>query len=87
MQELYMKSILSDKEFKNWVKTISQKFKQSQIKAAIKVNSEMLLFYFTLGKEIASNSFKAKYGSKFYENLSKELILNIPNSRGLTKKS
>ena len=72
------------KGFKKWVNSISAKYKQSQIKAAIKVNSEMLSFYFELGKEISYTSFKAEYGSKFYDNLSKELIKNLPNVTGLS---
>lgn len=74
----------NDKEFKAWVKELSQKYKRSQIKAAIKVNGEMLSFYFELGREISLNSFKAVYGSKFYDNLSKELISDLPDVRGLS---
>lgn len=51
--------VINVKEFKQWVSSISSKYKQSQIKAAIKVNSEMLAFYFELGKEISNTSFKA----------------------------
>ena len=80
-------NIINSKEFKNWVSSISAKYKQSQIKAAIKVNSEMLSFYFELGKEISNTSFKATYGSKFYDNLSKELISNLPNVRGLSPRN
>jgi predicted nuclease of restriction endonuclease-like (RecB) superfamily len=75
------------KGFKKWVNSISAKYKQSQIKAAIKVNSEMLSFYFELGKEISYTSFKAEYGSRFYDNLSKELIKNLPNVTGLSPKN
>ena len=75
------------KEFKNWVSEISQKYKASQIKAAIKVNSEMLGFYFDLGKEISSTSFKAEYGSKFYENLSNELTANLPDVKGFSPRN
>lgn len=72
------------KEFKNWVSQISIRYRNSQIKAAIRVNNEMLYFYFELGKEIAYTSFKATYGSKFYDNLSKELIANLPDVSGLS---
>ena len=71
-------------DFKKWVENISTKYKQSQIKAAIKVNNEMLHFYFDLGKEISNNTFKASYGSKFYDTLSKELIFRLPNVSGLS---
>ena len=78
------KEILNSKDFKKWVSNISTKYKQSQIKAARKVNNEMISFYYDLGKEIASTSFKATYGSNFYNKLSQELISNLPNVRGLS---
>lgn len=79
-----MKNEIITKEFKIWVKDLSIKYKKSQIKAAMKVNSEMLSFYYELGKEISLTSYKAKYGSKFYDNLSKELIDNLPDITGLS---
>lgn len=79
-----MSNIVLNNEFKAWVSNISEKYKQAQIKAAISVNSEMLKFYFELGKEISNNSFKATYGSRFYDSLSGELISNLPNVKGLS---
>lgn len=38
-----------DLEYKKWISDISSRFKQSQIKAAVKVNDEMLRFYWQLG--------------------------------------
>ena len=34
-----------DIEYKEWVKELSKRYKQSQIKAAVKVNRELLLFF------------------------------------------
>lgn len=82
-----MSKIVMNNEFKAWVSNISEKYKQTQIKAAIAVNSEMLKFYFELGKEISNNSFKATYGSKFYDSLSSELISNLPNVKGLSPRN
>lgn len=47
----------------------------------------MLKFYFELGKEISNNSFKATYGSNFYDTLSKELIARLPNVKGLSPRN
>jgi len=80
-----MNNNISSTDFKTWVNEISKKYKQAQIKAAININTEMLSFYFELGKEIAHNSFKATYGSKFYESLSKELISQLPDVKGLSE--
>ena len=43
------KLIKVDEEYKEWIHSVSQRFKRSQIKAAIKVNDEMLRFYWSLG--------------------------------------
>ena len=48
-------------------------YKNSQIKAAISVNKEMLIFYWTLGKDIVKLKAESKWGSGFYENLSLDL--------------
>ena len=41
-----------DKNYINWITEVSNRFKQSQIKAAVKVNDEMLRFYWQLGKDL-----------------------------------
>lgn len=40
-----------DKDYKQWVKALVVRYRQSQIKAAIKVNTEQLMFNLSLGKE------------------------------------
>lgn len=36
---------LIDVDYKNWVNSISQRYKQSRIKAAVAVNKELVEFY------------------------------------------
>ena len=48
-----MKSItILDPNYKDWVKELSLRYRKSQIKAAVKVNREMLSFYWSVGKDI-----------------------------------
>ena len=77
--------MLVDEKFKNWVMSLSQNYKKAQIKAAVHVNSELIKFYYELGKEIAKTSFKAEYGNRFYKTLSDELIKRNPNVKGLSQ--
>ena len=42
-----------DAQYSQWIKDISARFKQSQIKAACKVNVELLKFYWELGRDIS----------------------------------
>ena len=76
-----------DKKFIKWVASLSKKYKQSQIKAAVRVNAELLVFYFELGKEISKSSFKNQYGNKFYDNLSKELTSNLKDAKGFSPRN
>lgn len=76
--------MLIDNNFKTWVQEISKEYKRCQIKAAIKVNGELIKFYFKLGGEIANTAYKKQYGNHFYERLSHELIFNLPNVKGLS---
>ena len=41
-----------DKEYLEWIAELSQRYRQSQIRAAVKVNSEMLRFYWSISMTI-----------------------------------
>ncbi len=69
-----------DKEYKNWIKDLSSRYRKSQIKAALKVNYEMLRFYYDLGKDIVSMKAESKWGSGFMKNLSRDLKEQNPEA-------
>ena len=71
-------------EYKTWIEDIKSRIKQSQIKAAVKVNYEMLDLYWTLGKDIASKQKDAKWGDAFLETMSKDLRKTFPNMSGFS---
>lgn len=74
-----------DKEYKQWVKALAVRYRQCQIKAAVKVNTEQLLFNLSLGKDIAERLDENKYGSQFYATLSRDLKEEIPDVEGLSE--
>ena len=76
--------MIKDNEYKKWIEELSKLYKNSQIKAAISVNKEMLIFYWTLGKDIVKLKAESKWGSGFYENLSLDLQKIIPNTKGFS---
>lgn len=51
-----------DKDYKQWVKQIAVRYRGSQIKAAIKVNTEQLRFYWLLGKDIVEMKVEERWG-------------------------
>lgn len=62
-----------DKDYVQWVKELSSRYRRSQIKAAVKVNEEMLRFYWGLGRDITEMKAESRWGSGFMKNLSKDL--------------
>lgn len=78
-----MKSIVSA-EYKKWLQQLKEKFLKSQIKASIAVNSYLIKFYLDLGKEVSSMIDRNKYGTKFYDKVSKDLREVLPEVKGLS---
>ena len=79
------KLIKIDNAYAGWIKDLSLRFRQSQIKAAIKVNSEMLKFYFSLGADIVNKQAESKWGDGFLKNLSQDLQEALPDVKGFSE--
>lgn len=67
------------------MKELTTRYRQSQIKAAVKVNSVLIEFYWGLGSDIVSLEVDNKYGGKFYATLSADLRKEIPGIEGLSE--
>ncbi len=67
------KSIVDNNEYKKFLIELKEKVKNSQLKAAVKVNYELLDLYWNLGKEITEKQVKYSWGEAFIPNLSKDL--------------
>ena len=75
------------KEYRQWIQSLSQRFRRSQIKASVKVNQEMLRYYWDLGRDIVARDAENVYGHGFYANLSQDLRNAIPNTEGFSETS
>ena len=69
-----------DQDYSLWIQDLSKRYRRSQIKASIKINGEMLKFYWSLGRDIVAMKAESRWGSKFFKNLSKDLKEQIPNA-------
>ena len=76
--------IINDKEYTNWLKTLKERYRNSQIKAASSVNREMLLFYWMLGKDIAEMKAVSRWGSGFFTSLSADIRSMVPEAQGFS---
>lgn len=71
-------------DYAEWIRHVGANFKQCQIKAATKVNEEMLKFYWNLGRDITSIVCNANYGTNFYMNLSTDLQKELPDVKSFS---
>ena len=74
----------ADKSYLSWIVDLAKRYRTSQIKAATKVNEDMLRFYWSVGEDIEKKQLENLYGSHFYENLSKDLKHELGLKQGLS---
>ncbi len=77
--------VFNTPEYQNWLKDLKQKVRQTQIKAAVKVNVTMLEFYWNLGADIVKKQKNAKWGSGFLKQLSNDLMGEFPEITGFSE--
>lgn len=93
MEELYMKKepvivkshdIHLDSEYTQWVHEIKERYRNTQIKAAVKVNSEQLLFNWLLGKDLVTRKAEEKWGAGIVEQVSLDMQNEFPHAKGFS---
>ena len=76
-----------DNDYLDWVQQLCKRYRQSQIKAAISVNSEMLKFYWDLGKDIVEMQAEKRWGDKVISHISLDLRKILPGVTGLSQRN
>lgn len=80
-----MKSnLVFDKAYKDWLADIKARVRNAQIKAAVKVNTELLDLYWWLGGDIVEKQKKSKWGDGLLPRLSKDLMAEFSDMKGFS---
>ena len=74
----------ADEGYIQWIADIKQRFRQSQIKAAVRVNTAMLEFYWSMGRDIVELRAESKWGSGFFNQLSLDMRTTFPDETGFS---
>jgi len=86
MLEIMSKELtIIDKDYIRWVEDLSVRYRQSQIKAAVRVNRELLKYYWELGRDIEEMRVEERWGEKVIKNLSVDLQRKNLNATGLSR--
>jgi predicted nuclease of restriction endonuclease-like (RecB) superfamily len=73
-----------DNDYKNWISELKLKVRSAQIKAAIAVNKELILFYWDLGNMLSEKIKTSNWGDKVLENVSNDLKEEFPEMKGFS---
>ena len=71
-------------EYKSWIGELKQRIRQSQIKAAVRVNTELLRLYWEMGRDIVEKQKNAQWGDGFLKQLSQDLSAEFPEMSGFS---
>ena len=73
-----------DSDYAQWLNEIKSRYRSAQIKAAVKVNAEQLLFNWQLGRDLVTRKAEEQWGSGVVEQLSMDLQAAFPESKGFS---
>jgi predicted nuclease of restriction endonuclease-like (RecB) superfamily len=71
-------------DYKQFIQHIKQTIQNSQIKAAVSVNRELLNLYWNMGKQIVEKQKQKTWGSSFIARMSKDLQSEFPDMKGFS---
>ena len=74
----------TDMEYVMWLTELKARYRQSQAKAAAKVNTVLLEFYWSLGCDIVQRKAESKWGNGFFNQLSLDMRAMFPDEKGFS---
>lgn len=72
------------KEYTAWLKQLKDRVRSAQVKAALKVNEELLSLYWDMGTEILYKETSVKWGDGWLYQLADDLSAEFPDVKGFS---
>ena len=76
--------MIADKDYVAWLKDIKQRFRQAQSKAAVRVNTEMLKFYWSIGRDMYSMHIEERWGEGIVKQFALDMRNEFPGETGFS---
>lgn len=73
-----------DADYANWIADIKSRYRSAQVKAAVKVNAEKLLFNWQLGRDLVQKKAEERWGAGVVEQVSLDLKREFPDAEGFS---
>ena len=69
-----------DADYADWIADIKSRYRSAQVKAAVKVNAEKLLFNWQRGRDVVQKKAEERWGAGVVEQVSLDLNREFPDS-------
>ena len=73
-----------DAEYADWIAEVKHRYRSAQVKAAVKVNAEKLLFNWQLGRDLVQKKAEERWGAGVVEQVSLDLKREFPDAEGFS---
>ena len=73
-----------DAEYAEWIAEVKHRYRSAQVKAAVKVNGEKLLFNWQMGRDLVQKKAEERWGAGVVEQVSLDLKKEFPNEDGFS---
>lgn len=74
-------------EYREWLSSLKHEIHQARRRAALAVNSEMILLYWQIGREIVQRQATHKWGARVIDQLAADLHSEFPDVRGFSPRN
>ena len=73
-----------DTEYAHWIAEVKHRYRSAQVKAAVRVNAEKLLFNWQLGRDLVQKKAEERWGAGVVEQISLDLKKEFPKDDGFS---
>ena len=73
-----------DADYADWIAEVKHRYRSAQVKAAVKVNAEKLLFNWQLGRDLVQKKAEERWGSGVVEQVCLDLKREFPDAEGFS---
>ena len=81
---VFRDGMTADRDYVHWIADIKNRYHNSQIKAAIKVNSALLEFYWSVGRDLAVLKAEERWGSGIVKQFALDMRNAFPDAKGFS---
>lgn len=73
-----------DTDYAEWIAKVKHRYRSAQVKAAVKVNAEKLLWNWQMGRDLVQKMAEERWGAGVVEQVSLDLQKEFPNVDGFS---